>query len=434
MPGASANQSETMRARDEALRTIRPTPLPAALAFVFVSSIGTGIVTSGIFFLTKHAYGFSDRDNYLLGVVEGVMYIAGALGAGPTVRAVRRVAGVRPRAVLGGILLALAVTCALPLAVQATGATASWPIWVLMLLYIPLTGALWPITESYVSGGRHGPRLRATLGQFNIAWASALVVGYWALAPLVRTHAAEAIAGVGMLHVASLAALAWFGSDPPPHDDHAAGPRPPAYRPLLITFRILLPTSYAVFGALTPFLPSALTRLDVAAEWQTPVSATWMAARLGVFIVLQRWHAWHGRWYPAAGGAVLLLGGFALCVLPVAVASSGPAMSLMILGLLAFGVGMAVIYAGALYYAMSVGKAQVEAGGTHEALIGVGYAGGPLCGLIAAQVVHLGWIAPGHFEAVMLALVGVMTAGAGAIACRRVWQASRSPGPSPAAP
>ena len=51
---------------------------------------------------------------------------------------------------------------------------------------------------------------------------------------------------------------------------------------------------------------------------------------------------------------------------------------------------MSVIYAGAIYYAMEVGAAEVEAGGMHEALIGVGYTGGPMLGVMAVTLQRAG--------------------------------------------
>jgi hypothetical protein len=57
----------------------------------------------------------------------------------------------------------------------------------------------------------------------------------------------------------------------------------------------------------------------------------------------------------------------------------------LIVGLAIFGGGMGMTYYAALYYAMSVGRAKVDAGGTHEALIGGGYLFGPLVGLVTLQ-------------------------------------------------
>ena len=56
---------------------------------------------------------------------------------------------------------------------------------------------------------------------------------------------------------------------------------------------------------------------------------------------------------------------------------------LMLAGFAAFGAGMGIVYYAALYYAMAVGRAEVDAGGTHEGLIGLGYSIGPLTGLIS---------------------------------------------------
>jgi hypothetical protein len=54
---------------------------------------------------------------------------------------------------------------------------------------------------------------------------------------------------------------------------------------------------------------------------------------------------------------------------------------LMMAGLVIFGAGMGLTYYSALYYSMAVGHAAVDAGGTFEALIGLGYFLGPLLGL-----------------------------------------------------
>ena len=58
----------------------------------------------------------------------------------------------------------------------------------------------------------------------------------------------------------------------------------------------------------------------------------------------------------------------------------------LLIALAAFGAGHAVLYYASLYYAMSVGHAEVEAGGTFEALIGVGYISGPIASLVGMAV------------------------------------------------
>jgi hypothetical protein len=52
-----------------------------------------------------------------------------------------------------------------------------WPAWVLVAVYSPLTGCVWPITEAYLSGGRRGETLCVgRLAMFNVTWSTALVV------------------------------------------------------------------------------------------------------------------------------------------------------------------------------------------------------------------------------------------------------------------
>jgi hypothetical protein len=88
---------------------------------------------------------------------------------------------------------------------------------------------------------------------------------------------------------------------------------------------------------------------------------------------------------------------------------------------------MATIYSAALYYAMEVGQAEVEAGGKHEALIGLGYTGGPACGLLAGLAVQAGWIRKESFEPGVLVVVGTVALGAGLVAARRAWKAGSKP-------
>ena len=71
--------------------------------------------------------------------------------------------------------------------------------------------------------------------------------------------------------------------------------------------------------------------------------------------------------------------GFALVV-------TGPSLAVVLAGFGILGTGFGVIYYAALYYAMVVGRAEVEAGGTHEGLIGAGYTVGPLAGLAGVAI------------------------------------------------
>lgn len=421
-------------------RATGPAPLAALIVVTALNSFGTGMVQNGVYFITRQAYGWDRTQNYQLAVALGATYIAGAFAAGPLVHRLRRAAGLSTRAVLAWIVGIMSVLCTLPAIAAAAGWQGAWPVWALIIIYSPLSGVLWPLVESFVSGARSGDGLRKTIGLWNVVWSAAVFLSYWAMAPLIEPVPLLALAGLGGLQLVSVAFILAFTPEPGAHDEDQHEPHPPVYRDLLTAFRLLLPTSYFVLSALGPYLPDALARLGVEGQWATIVASVWLGARVVTFLVLGRSQGWHGRWSPAVVGGGLLLAGFALCVLaprwsgwlgletePGRIDLAG--LGTLIAGLAAFGAGMATIYTAALYYAMEVGKAEVAAGGTHETLIGVGYTAGPALGLGASLAVHSGTMPEAQFEPVVLTGVGVVAVLVCGEVVRRVRKDHRRPRP-----
>ncbi len=412
------------------LAASRATPVASTLLFTAINS-GAGVATSGIYYLTDQTYGFTRTQNYALGVVLGATYIAGALGAGPALRVLRgAVPGLSMRTVLAALMVVMGLLCLIPItamrmlpAPEAGALPAAWPIWVFVTLYSPLTGVLWPIVESYVSGGKRADLLRRTIGWWNVTWSGSLVISTVALAPFVKDAAAEAIAAIFLAHLAGAALLTTFAREPQAHLHDDAHTVPPVYAKLLVTFRMLLPMSYLVSTALTPFLPSQFGRLGIAANLFTVIGSVWLLSRVACFLLMQQSSQWHGRWWPAIAAPIMLLAGFGMCVLAHKVPGFGA--GLVVLGLIFFGLGMAAIYCGAIYYAMEVGSAEVEAGGAHEALIGVGYTAGPLCGLAAGAVVAMGLVPEERLEPLLLATVGGIAVLVAVATARRVAKQTR---------
>ena len=331
------------------------------------------------------------------------------------------------REMVRGMMLAMAGLCAVPflalhvLPRRGDGALPQWPMWVLVLAYSPLTGVMWPMIESYVSGGKSEGALRSAMGTWNVVWSSALVVGAVGIAPFVEARAAEVVLALALLHAACVPLLRGFGREPEPHPAEGPHHAPPVYRRLLVTFRWLLPASYVVSSAMMPFLPGLMRALGVTATTQVLISAVWLVSRTGAFYALQRTHAWHGRWWLPTLGMGCMLGGFALVALcRVLGGEPGVALGMLIVGLALFGVGMASIYVGAIYYAMEVGQAEVEAGGTHEGLIGLGFAVGPGIGLAAALAVHAGKLDRTMLEPTVLGGVAIISAVAAGVASWRI--------------
>lgn len=387
------------------------TALAAILAFTFLNSIGSAVVYAGVFFLSESHYGFTERDNFWLGLLFGVTYIPAALSIGPLLRRLGKL-GVSPRAVLAIIMAGMTLLCLLPWAAslgQEPGLAAStrprWAIWAAVGLYSPLSGALWPIVESFLAGGRSERVLRGAIGKFNICWSSALVVTLLAMSPLVKSHAMVVLNSLAGVHaICAGIALVKFARSPGVHAEHHVRVNQELYTRLLSLLRILLPVAFLFISALSPYLPSVVRKLEVPAALGTIVAAMWYAARVATFFTMERWHGWHGRWSTPIWGLAFLLISFGAVV-------ASPAFGLSIgrgvlsVGLAGFGVGVGVIYAAALYYAMEVGSDGVDAGGMHETLIGIGYSVGPACGLAAGSVVSRGWVENERFEYVMIAMV-----------------------------
>lgn len=400
-----------------------PAPLTPLLAFVFVSSLGTGAITHGVYFLTESSLGYTSAPNYALAAMFGAIYIVSAAGVGPLLRrAADRAPWLSTRALLTLSLLAIALSCFLPILTRfEDGSPQPWSLWVLLASYAGATGVLWPVTESYVSGGRAGRAMRSATGRFNISWSSATVAALLIMGPMVRSAPLEFLAGVGAAHLATLPLLLWLSPYPAPHpeDDHPdAAPRPPVYTSLLRAVRVMLPLSYLYSAALIPQLPTALERLHVGASWKPAIASVYLVARLIGFSLFERWHAWHGRRWMLWIGAGLLAGGFALAVgapelATRAVISSQAGLGLLITGLALFGIGASMIYAAAIYYAMAVGSASVDAGGTHEALIGCGYTLGPLCGLAAIALAPTLGIADESATTLTVVFVSILIGMAG---------------------
>lgn len=403
-------------------RTSGVVPLWAIFVFTFANSVGTGVVTNGVFFLTKHGFGFSQTQNYILGIILGVTYIAASLMAGPLLtKLAGRHQSLTPRRVLGGVMILMGLCCVIPWAAHTLSSdegphAGAWSVWVLVLLYSPLTGLLWPIVEAYLSGGRSGRRLRSSVGRWNVVWSAAVALSYWFSAPMIENNPRVVLIGLGAVHILTCLVLIAFtprpmahGTAGPAEDDRHADPV--RYAALLRTFRVLLPMSYLVSSALGPYLPDSMERLGLQSTWAMVAASAWLVARVVTFAALERWHGWHGSWFAPLAGVLLLLTGFAVAVISPQVLDGQWAVLAAVMGLLCFGVGMATIYCGSLYYALALGNAEVEAGGTHEALIGVGYTIGPMCGYGAALAVQAGILDNGRFDEAMLGVVAMISLG-----------------------
>lgn len=384
-------------------------PLRSILGLTALASFGAGTATLGIFFVTKQVYRFSPAQQYAFGLLVGLTYALAALGAGRARRAAAR-AGFDARAFLGLLSLGMAALMCVPLVTRS-----AWALYGVIALYSPLTGMFWPLVEGYVSGGRRAGTLRSAIGRFNLTWSSVLVASYLAVPPLLQVASERVFLAIVAAHLASLVFLLRLAREPAAHAHEEAHAVPASYPALLSVHRVLHAVSYLVMYALTPYLPELLKTIGVPEREQGLVASTWLAVRVLAFLVLERWHGWHGRGSFALACTAAMLLGFAGAVL--APASGELARTVLVAGLALFGAGLAGLYTAALYYVFEVGDP--DGGGSHEALIGLGYSIGPSCGLVVCALEAAGLVSGLQRDSVLLALVSALALAGAWLGWRR---------------
>lgn len=365
------HQTDTNHARADR------SPLWATLALTWVDNIGAFAALGGVYFVAQVAYDMPASHSLGMGLVQGVAYIAGALTAGAGSRLVTR-GGTRmsTRTMLIGLHVLLAAVCWLPVLWRSPAS-----LWAINIIYGAMAGWLWPIIESFLSAGRTGDELRKSSGWFNLSWASCQVVVAWAMGPILARDPLWVIPLMGLSHIGAIALVCMLTPNPAPHGEgsHEHSPTETRrFKALLAPHRTLLVMSYLVYACLNPLIPALVAALNVLAPWSTVLASTWAIARVASFWMMGRWGGWHGRAITLVWPGALLLCGFALALLATSVPVFAAALVL-------FGVGLGATYSAAFYYAMEVGSAGVDAGGKHEAMIGLGYTMGPIAGLVAAQ-------------------------------------------------
>lgn len=339
------------------------------VAITFLLSIGTGLLWNGLPFVAEQAFGYSRLDTYWLSATQGLFYVVAAGYAGRLTRRIER--RVSPRTILAVVLLIQGLLAPVIL-LLATPAV----VWLIACTVSATSALQWPIIESYVTAGRNGRAMRSAIGWWNVVWMSATLISLALTGWVIDAFGATgAIALLAPSNLAAALLLIAIERTPGTHVHDDAEPVPASYRPQLDAARILLPLSYVIVAALSPLMPFLTGPLGLSGSIATVVASTWLGGRLVSAAFLWRTHGWHGRWSTLFVAGALIAAGFGTAVLATSTTA-------LVLGLGAFGVGQGIIYYAAIYYAMSVGHAEVDAAGTHEALIGVGYFIGPAVGLL----------------------------------------------------
>jgi MFS family permease len=345
------------------------------IANVFFASFGATLLQRGSYFFTHQVLGFSQAQNLWLALLVGISYIVGASASHPLA------ARFGERRSLLSVLLGLVSVLLL-----ITRYSASALLVTALAGIALLQGMMWPIFESYISAGETPRSLGRVLARYNIGWALATAPALAVAGPLIASGSPRHLFALGAL----LYSLVWLSCRAfPAQPAHLAlgdaeRPDPSVlelYRALLRAARFAMLGSYTLLYVLAPLMPEIMKNLGFGTAAAARASSLLDVARLSSFVGLIAYRGWHGKKLPIALAIAALPFGFALVLF-------GPGISSVVSGELLFGAAAGFLYTAALYYAQVVQNASVDAGGGHEALIGLGYALGPSAGLIGTALAH----------------------------------------------
>jgi MFS family permease len=350
-----------------------------------VTSAGTTLLTIGIFFYTANRFGWDAKDNFLLAASQGAAYAVGALCA----HAVSNAFGRRRSLLVLHPLLGL-LTLVLLL-------FQSHVVFVATLLVYSFTAAVnWPMLESLTAGSDvDAHEMSRRLGIYNIVWAATGAAAVLFAGSLIQKWQGGVFAAALAMHVVSTFCLLLISPKPAAEiGSTALAPEPELLRSRTLALwlsRISLPAMYVVNYGLSAMLPLLPVMHGLPASQQTLLGSVWMLARWIAFIILTATIFWHTRPRLLLVAAVVLCAAFFVVTIPPSTvterATHEADLFLMILGQIALGGAMGLIYTASLYFGMVLSEGSTEHGGYHEALIGLGSVLGPGAGA-AAQLLH----------------------------------------------
>jgi MFS family permease len=346
-----------------------PVPLAALLWLTFLESFGTVLLERALYFFASDVLGFQDIENLWLAFAFGVTYVFGALGSHRAATAV----GERRLLVLS--LIALFVV---------HGVLVRAPTALVVTIAFPIIGFLqgikWPVVESFMSAGRPPRELVREIGRYNTVWGLSVPLAMASSGPLIALGPGLMFGAAAVLNLAA-AALALLLPAHPAHLDHAHPERPQPgelarFGALLASARWSMLLSYALLFLLAPLMPQVFAKLGLPITHATAAAGLLDVGRVACFAAVGAWVGWRGRPLPLVLSVFVLPLAFFLILF-------GNNLWLVLFGELLYGLAAGFTYTAALYYALLVKNASVDAGGAHEGLIGLGFALGPLAGIAA---------------------------------------------------
>ena len=378
-----------------------------------INSFAATLYLNYLFFFLRDNFGFGNRKNLWVSALHGFVYIFAAWQGGRFGQ--RRGYFNALKCGYGGmmVLMIIGAVFAKVLAIQMIVVVG----WTLSVCFI------WPALEAIISGGEDDPSLPRMLGIYNVVWAATAALAYFCGGAIFDALGWRAMFWLpGGLFGVQLVTVLWLertvraevpGSAKPvtAHmPEAAAWAQAISPKTFLRMAWLGNPVGYIAINTVLAVIPQLAQRLGLSVTLSGLFCSLWFFARLGTFVVLWKWTAWHYRFGWLAAAFVALITSFATLLL-------APNLWVVVLAQMGFGAAVGLLYYSSLFYSMDVGEeAQGEHGGLHEAFIGAGIFAGTAVGAMALQFF------PQSADAGTWAVGGLLTCGLGGLFWLRGWK------------
>jgi predicted MFS family arabinose efflux permease len=370
-------------------------------AITAIATIAASCYFNYLFFFLHDRFGFRDRENLGVAALYGAVYTAAAW---PCSRFAER----------RGFHTSLSVGFAILTVMMIAGGlvdTTRLHLFVMVLYAIALL-FIWPALEALTTEHEAPARIPHMVGVYNCVWSGALALSYFTGGGLYDWLGGGAVFWLpAALFAACFGITAWVDRGaarvvlPPPGP--AAGPAHPDVQGLTapVAPRVFLqlawvanPFSYVAIYTLLAVMPGLATKLGLSPAKVGLFCSVWLFGRMLAFVGLWHWSGWHYRFGWLVASYVVLTMSFVGMLL-------APALWMVVVAQIFFGVACGLIYYSSLFYSMDVGDAKAEHGGLHEGAIGAGVCAGPAVGALSL------YLFPGYPQANAIAVSGLLVIG-----------------------
>jgi MFS family permease len=344
-----------------------------------LNALGTTYYFNYLFFFMQAQFGFGDLQNLMLSALNGFVYVGASWFGG---RMAQRF-GYRRALGSGFVLMTLALLCGLGVG-TAPGQLMIMVVWTIGLCFT------WPSLEALVSESEPPASLPHMIGIYNVTWAGGSAFAYFVGGTLFEKLGSHSVflipAALLVLQLTLLLGVTLRSQAPafpteqtpaPAGEALAPHPRSPDRAKLFLRLAWLAnPFAYMAINTVIAVIPGLARKHELSPMFAGFFCSVWFFARLGAFLGLWLWPAWHYRfrWFVAA---------FALLIASFVTILLAPVLWPVIVAQITFGAATGLIYYSSLFYSMDVGDTKGEHGGFHEAAIGVGIFAGPAVGAVA---------------------------------------------------